>query len=260
MATKTQNPIIRLWKWWFTPRSIDPTVIYRERALRVLLPVMLMLRALGILRNYAETSNLPTPYAPEWLSLLFFIIPISCSFYFLSRQEVGWAGLFFLLHWYLADLLSLPAEGYWYPGFQISLIIQVVLGTLLLPVRVILPFLIFQLTTFGFWGHWLDINYYDPPLLSSGRPVAVFFITITTLGVQEAIILLIVRYLRMAMEKSLRRQQESIQQLKTEVQERQRAETCLRSIFQNSPDFIMEMKRDGTVVFANRRVEEYVGT
>ena len=114
---KSQNPIVHLWKWWFTPRSSDPTVVYRERALRVLLPVMLILRALGIIRNYADSPNLPIPFAPEWVSLLFFIIPISCSFYFLARQEVGWAGSFFLLHWYLADLLSLPAEGYWYPGF-----------------------------------------------------------------------------------------------------------------------------------------------
>ena len=62
------------------------------------------------------------------------------------------------------------------------------------------------------------------------------------------------------MEKSLRLQQDSIKQLETEVQERQRAETRLGSIFQNSPDLIMEMNRDGTVLFANRRVEEYVGT
>jgi len=215
----SQNPIIRLWKSWFMTRSTEPTVVYRERALRVLLPIITLLRMLGMLR-YSNVPSLPQPYAPLWLSLAFFSVPIFVSFYFLTRQKVDWAGTFFVLHWYLADLLSLPAEGYWYAGFQISLIIQIVLATLLLPSRIILPFLIFQLTTVGMWGNWLDRNYYDPPLLSSGKPVAVFLTTIITLAAQEAIIMFTVRYLRLAMENSLLLQQNTIQQLQEEITER----------------------------------------
>ena len=257
--SRFNNPISRLWKWWFTVRTTDPTVAYRERALRVLLPMFLFLRFFGTIARHFVNSDLPEHYAPEWLSVLFFVVPILLSFYLLLKQKVGWAGAFFILHWFLVDLLSLPSEGYWYAGFQISLIIQVILAALLLPSRGMLPFLVIQLVSFGLWGHWLDVNYYDPPLLSSGQPVAVFRRTIVTLGSQEAIILFIVRYLRLAMEKSLRLQQDSIGKLETEVNERQRAETRMRGIFQNSPDFIMEMDRDGTVLFANRRSEEYVG-
>ncbi len=253
------NPIIRVWKWWSTPRSSDPAVMYRERALRILLPIIILLRSLGIQRNYSGTPDLPAPYAPLWVSLAIFIVPILLSIYFLARQKVGWAGFFFILHWNLTDLLSLPAEGYWYPGYQISIIIQGVLGTLLLPSRAIIPFLIFQLTTIGMWGNWLDLNYYDPPLLSSGQPVAVFRRTIFTLAAQESIILFVVRYLRLQMEKSLRLQQSTIGQLQTEVIERHHVEQRLRSIVENSPSFILELDRNGIVKFANTQTELLLG-
>jgi PAS domain S-box-containing protein len=206
--------------------SLD--VVYRESALRMLLPITLLLRIFSTFRTYSDTSDLPKPFAPLWVSLSFTIIPLIFSFYFLAKQKMDWAGICFILHWYLIDMLSLPAEGYWYPGFQISLILQIVLGTLFLPSRVILPFMFFQLTTVGIWGSWLDIHYYDPPLLSSGQPVAVFRITILTLAAQETIIVLIVRYLRLQMEKSLRIQQVTIDQLQKEIIERRLAEERLR--------------------------------
>ena len=224
------NPIVRAWKWWFTPRSTDPTVVYRERALRVLLPVITLLRVLGTIQNYSGAPDLPKPYAPLWINLVFFIVPILLSFYFLARHKVDWAGASFLLHWYLIDMLSLPAEGYWYAGYQISIIIQAVLGTLLLPSRAILPFMIFQLSTVGLWGNWLDVNHYDPPLLSSGQPVAVFQRMFVTLAAQESAIVLIVRYLRLQMEKSLRLQQVTIKQLQAEVTERKQAELALQQL------------------------------
>ncbi len=257
--SQIQNPLVRVWKWWFTPRSSDPAIVYRESALRILLPVIILLSSLGIQRSYFGASDLPAPYAPLWVSLAIFIVPILLSLYFLARQKVGWAGLFFILHWNFTDLLSLPAEGYWYPGYQISIIIQGVLGTLLLPSRAILPFLIFQLTTIGMWGNWLDLNYFDPPLLSSGQPVAVFDRTIYTLATQESIILLIVRYLRTAMEKSLRLQRSTIVELEKEVTERQHVEARLRGIFDNSPDIIFEIDGNGTILFANRYPAMYVG-
>jgi PAS domain S-box-containing protein len=227
-VSQAQNSIVHLWKWWFTPRSSDPAVVYRERALRVLLPIITLLRILGTIQTYSGAPDLPKPYAPQWIYLAFFIIPLVFSFYFLARQKVDWAGAFFILHWYLTDMLSLPAEGYWYPGYQISIIIQAVLGTLFLPSRAILPFLIFQLTTIGIWGNWLDIHYYDPPLLSLDRPVTGFWMAFTTLAAQEAIIVFIVRYLRMEMEKSLRLQQVTIKQLQAEITDRQQIEERLR--------------------------------
>lgn len=260
MADKSQTPIFRLWRWWFTPRSTDPTVTYRERALRFLLPIFVILRIIETIGKYFGISNLPHPYEPEWLSLIFFVIPMLFSFHFLLRQKVDWAGTFFVLHWFLTDLLSLPVEGYWYAGFQISLVIQIIFAALLLPSRGILPFLVFQLASFGIWGHWLELNYFEPPLLSSGQPVANFLRTIVTLGMQETIIIFIVRYLRLEMEKSLRVQGSIIHQLEQEINDRQQTDARLRGIFQNSPDFIMEMDRCGTILFANRRTEEYVGT
>ena len=255
----TQSPILRAWKWWFTPRSTDPTVTYRERALRVLLPIFLLLRTLATFRKYFVNSNLPEPYVPTWLSVLFYAIPMLLSFYFLLRQKVDWAGVFFVLHWFLIDLLSLPTEGYWHAGFQISLIIQIILAALLLPSRGMLPFLVIQLVTFGMWGYWLDINYYAPPLLSSGQPVAVFWRTLVTLGAQETIILLIVRYLRLGMEKSLRSQQHSIERLESEINERQRTEARLRSLVENTTDFILEIDRSGNILFINKHPEQYIG-
>ena len=220
--TGTGNSNFNIWQWWFTPRSTDPTVTYRERALRVLLPTFLFLRLFASIGKHFVNSDFPEPYAPEWLSVLFFVVPMLFSFYFMLMQKVDWAGTFFVLHWFLVDLLSLPSEGYWYAGIQISLIIQVVLAALLLPGWGMLPFLVIQLATFGIWGYWLDFNYYDPPLLSSGQPVAVFWRTIITLGAQEAIILFIVRYLRLEMEKSLRLQQSTIGQLQGEIEERKK--------------------------------------
>ncbi len=223
---KPQSPLIRAWQWWFTPRTSDPTVRFRERALRALLLIILLLRPLNILRNYSGEPGLFTPSVPLWVSLAFSIIPILLSFYFLACHKVGLAGTFFVLHWYFADLLSLQTEGYWYPGYQISLIMQIILGALLLPSRFILLFWVIQVVTVGAWGNWLDASFYDPPLLASGQPVAVFWMSMLTLASQELIILLVVRYLRIETEKALRMQQVTIQQLQTEVEERQQAESA----------------------------------
>jgi len=221
-VSTTQNPIIRVWKWWFTSRSTDPTVVYRERALRVLIPVIFSLRTIATISNYVSTPSTHAPYFAFWISLAAYFIPILLAAIFLVRQEINWAGAFFLLHWYLIDMVNLPVDGYWLPGFQISLIIQVVLSTLLLPSRAILPFLIFQVTTIGLWGGWLDVNYFDPPLLSTGEPVAAFQRTIFTLAAQETIIMFIIRYLRRQMERALRSQQATIVQLEDEIEKRQR--------------------------------------
>ena len=223
------NPIIRLWRWWLTPRSTDPAVTYRERALRVILPLFIFLRFIATIVRTFVKSNLPESYSPEWVIVVFYMIPLLLSIYFLVKQKVDWAGALFLLHWLLVDLLGIVSEGYWYAGFQISMVMQVILAALLLPGRGMLPFLVVQLVIFGAWGHWLDINYYDPPFLSSGEPVARFWKTILILGIQETIILFIILYLRLEMEKSLRLQQRSISRLEAEANERQNIETQLRT-------------------------------
>lgn len=257
-VSQTQNPIIRLWKWWFTPRSTDPTVVYRERALRFLLPIFILLRSVAIQNAYSNTATASPRYFPLWVAIAVSAL-LFISLYFLLKDNVGWSGSFFLLNWYLMDMLNLPADGYWNAGFQISLIIQIVLAALLLPSRGILPFLILQLVTVGIWGHWLDVNHFDVPLLSSGQPVADFRRTIITLGVQESIILFIVRYLRLQMEKSLGIQQVTINQLQAEVTERQHAEARLRGVFENSPDIILEIDHAGQILFINKYAETHLG-
>ena len=218
------NPIVHVWRWWFTPLSADPTVHYRERALRVLLPILVLLRPLSILRSYVGNPFMFTPSIPLWASLALSMSPIFFSCYFLTRQKVGLSGVLFILHWNLADLLSLQTEGYWQPGYQISLIMQIIFGTLFLPSRFIAPFLTFQLVTVGMLGYWLDVNFYDPPLLSTGEPVAIFRTAFLTLAVQESTIMFIIRYLRTQMEKSLSLQQTTITLLQKEIAERQRME------------------------------------
>ncbi len=223
-------------KDWFIPRSSDPTVRYRERALRFLLPFIIVLRCLAINNNYSGKDGVPTPYAPQWMAVVVFIVPILFSFIFLNQQKVDRASASFLLHWYLTDMLSLPAEGYWYPGFQISLIIQVIIGTLLLPSKVIIPSLFFQILTVGMWGKWLDMNYFNPPLLSTGEPVSVFQVSFNILAGQETIIMLLIRYLRLEMEKSLHNQQTIIEQLQNEIVERHTMEV-------ERENFIQELNR-----------------
>ncbi len=168
--------------------------------------------------------------------MVVFIVPILFSFIFLNQQKVDRASASFLLHWYLTDMLSLPAEGYWYPGFQISLIIQVIIGTLLLPSKVIIPSLFFQILTVGMWGKWLDMNYFNPPLLSTGEPVSVFQVSFNILAGQETIIMLLIRYLRLEMEKSLHNQQTIIEQLQNEIVERHTMEV-------ERENFIQELNR-----------------
>jgi serine/threonine protein kinase len=49
----------------------------------------------------------------------------------------------------------------------------------------------------GGWSYWLDANYFSPPLLSSGEPIALLRITFIRFAIQESIIVFILRYLRM---------------------------------------------------------------
>ncbi|MFN8381272.1 MAG: ATP-binding protein [Anaerolineales bacterium] len=238
-----QNPLTYLlaaFKSWFIPQSSDPTVRYRERALRFLLPIISILRILAINNNYSGKSGIPTPFAPLWVPLTVFIIPVIFSFIFLIQNKINQASATFLLHWYLTDLLSLPAEGYWYPGFQISLIIQVIIGTLLLPSKAIIPSLFFQILTVGIWGKWLDMNYFKPPFLSTGEPISVFQTAFNILAGQETIIMFLIRYLRLEMEKSLRIQQSNIEQLQNEITERH----------------IMEVERENFIKELNKKNAE----
>ena len=75
-------------KDWFIPRSSDPTVRYRERALRFLLPFIIVLRCLAINNNYSGKDGVPTPYAPHWMAVVVFIVPILFSFIFLNQQKI----------------------------------------------------------------------------------------------------------------------------------------------------------------------------
>ncbi len=251
--------LVQLWTEWFQPRSSDPTVAYRERALRIFLPVIVILRAIAIVRAYSDNSELPTPFFPIVLTSAVTFIPLIACAIFLIRRKVDLAGISFLAQWYLTDLINLPAQGYWYPGFLISVIMQGVLAAFLLPGRLVFPFLVFQLATLYGWISWFDTYYFDPPLLSSGQPIASFRATFLTLVAQETIFLSIVRYLRSELEKYLRQQLATIQKIKEESVERQQAEARLRSIVDNSPATIMEVNRDGIITFTNNNPELIVG-
>ncbi|MBK8783675.1 MAG: hypothetical protein IPO22_18130 [Anaerolineales bacterium] len=91
------QPILRIWKWWFMPRSIDPTVVYREGALRFLLPAIALLRVLAIANVYfGFGENLTPPRSISLqLSLVIFVVPFIFSFIFLARKQIDMAGAFF---------------------------------------------------------------------------------------------------------------------------------------------------------------------
>ena len=215
------NPITRLWRWWFKPRTIDPTVTYRERVLRFFLPLIFLLRGVVLfLAGYPSTSGNTASFAPLWVNALLYIGIFAGAFYFLAQNKIGAAGACFVAHWYITDMLNLPTQGFWYPGFEISMIIEVILGALLLPSSAIFPFMIFQLASAGIWGKWLDENYYHTPMLASGQPVADFQTLLLTLVAQEIIIVYIARYLRLEMETSIRAQQTTIVELENEIVER----------------------------------------
>ena len=145
---------------------------------------------------------------------------------------------------------------------------QGVLATLFLPSRAIYPFMIFQILTVGMWGGWLDANYFTPPLLSTGEPVTVYDRAFSILAVQEVIIVSIVRYLRMEMEKYLRLQQVNIKKLEAEIEERQRAETALResetryrSLLENIPaiTYINGLEPSNPTTYVGPQVERVSG-
>jgi len=255
---------LRTWKWWFTIRSTDPTILFREEALRVLLIVIPLLRLLALIDAY---FNPPIRiFFPFPVIVAFAFLPLFVSFIALNRQRVELSGLAFLAHWYLVDLTSIPTEGYWYPNFQISLIIQVVLANLLLSTRWILPFVFFQLVTVLGFGAWLDANWYHPPFLATGIPFTDFGSTMVRLVMQEITIVLIVRFLRTEMEKYLKLQQAAIGRLQDQIHERQLAEQSLRQaeakfrrLVEQSSEGIVLLDEQGKVIEYNRQAEELTG-
>ncbi|MBK8780258.1 MAG: GHKL domain-containing protein [Anaerolineales bacterium] len=80
------------------------------------------------------------------------------------------------------------------------------------------------------------MNYFNPPLLSTGEPVSVFQVSFNILAGQETIIMLLIRYLRLEMEKSLHNQQTIIEQLQNEIVERHTMEV-------ERENFIQELNR-----------------
>jgi len=221
------NPIARVWHGWFVPRSLDRNIRYRERVLRMCLPVMALLRAISLHQTYAGASPLPAFHLPLWAAVTVGFIPLQLAVLYLGHERVDAASLSFILGWHFFDLLNLPATGYWHPGFQISLILQIVIGTLLLPLSLIFPFMLAQLAAVGLWGNWLDVRDFKPPLLSTGAPMVAFRSVFATLTAQEGVIFFILRYLRFEMEKSIRSQQTTIKRLQTEITDRKQAELAL---------------------------------
>ncbi len=211
MSQKPPTPImVRAWRAWTQPRASDPFVGYRERGLRILLALITPLRAVFIAWRYSGAPQALPPYFPLAVSLTAFAVPLAVSLWLLRRRKVDLAAFFFLLHWYLADMLNLPAEGYWQAGLRISLILQIVLAAYLLPGWAILPYLGFHLLTLGAWGAWLDGRVLVSPLLASGRPLATFPITLASLAAMEVVFILVIRLWHRDVERHLHSQLEDV--------------------------------------------------
>lgn len=206
------NPFVRAWRWWFTPRSDNPAVSFREQALRIFLLLITVLRPLGIWSEYFKpgaATSLPPPLTP-WVVILLFVVPVGLSYFALYKKKVDLATWAFIFHWAATDLISLATDGWWRPGLQISLLLQIGLAGLLLPTKGIFPFTLAQAASVYAVSAWLTGSWYQIPRLEGGEPLTTVQTAFTTLLFQELFFTLIIWYLRAQVDRRLRELEERV--------------------------------------------------
>jgi hypothetical protein len=118
---------------WTRPRAEGPEVAFREGAIRVAYPLIAGLRPIVILYRHAILATpLPESLSVEVLVALW-IVPAALSAFFLYRGKITLSGVFLVSIMGFADILGVIVNGYWDSFLRISIILDGMIASVLMP-------------------------------------------------------------------------------------------------------------------------------
>lgn len=215
---KPQNSFARVWKWWFTPRATDPIDIFREKANRILLTILVPFTTFGLLAAVLRQQISPIPNLFAAIVFLFISFVI-LSLYFLHKGKLSAAGLFILLIFLRSNFAGILNSGYW--GIEIipSFMLTIIMASLLLEAKYIIPVAIGLVGMFASFVLWLENSPYMPVTAVPIEP-GYFYVIVVALFLLSAAMLL--TFMRRELDNWLHALQNLISTLEDRVSERTR--------------------------------------
>lgn len=187
---------------WTRPRSTDPEEAFREGAIRLVYPILVLSRPILIIyRHIIEARPLPKPLSVELLLFLWGLLAV-LSLVSLYRRKIGQSGLFLMLLWAEADLLGVVITGYWHPFLRMSLFLEAIGAAFVLQTRYLFPYTLFLVSafiglTFTFGASW------SPAPIIDGRPLTTPALVSVGVFIMLMIEAILTYYLRAEVDKRI---------------------------------------------------------
>jgi len=207
-----------IWRGWFTPRSHNPLIMYRELAIRIFLPIALLFRGSALFVG----GYLSEPAVFFVLTGLF-ILFAALSYVALLRGRISWSGLFLLLLFVRGDLATLFFNGYWDSSIITLGVINILLAGVLLSSKYFDHYALALIATYLLAILLVDLGGNTAP---PGEPS--LWLTLRLTFVFLAFTWVAVRYLKRRLEHYISTQQALIHSLEKEIQQRSAVEASLR--------------------------------
>ncbi len=128
------RPLSRALRTWITPCVTDPDEAFRESAIRFVYPVLVVSRPLVIIfRHEIQAIPVPPPLTVELLWVIWAVLAAG-SLLLLRRRRLTLSSITLLLIASHADLLGIYCFGYWNAFLLMTIMLEMMIAAVLLPV------------------------------------------------------------------------------------------------------------------------------
>src|SRR5579859_5503651 len=99
---------------WIVPRSTDPEESFRERTIRIALPIVALFRLpfVFIILGGTHQSFFDTGFIPAPVVVLLLLVPLVIAYWAIRTQRIVLSGVSLLFTWVFTDLC-----GAWFTGY-----------------------------------------------------------------------------------------------------------------------------------------------
>ncbi len=235
------------WRQWFTPQSQETLTSQRETAIRLVLPLAVLINGAGLLGgNYLSSP------AIFYTSGFFFILLAILSTAALVRGRITLSGVLLLLIFVRGDIATMLLSGYRDSNLHLWVVMNLILATVLLSSQyldryVVTVVLLYVTMMFIIHYSGQDFPSDENPLLFSAGKIVIYAL----------LAWLMLRYLKSQLERYINTQQQRIASLETRLNERNQAEKSLRESEElyrtivNTVPYSISIIRDGKYRFIN---------
>ncbi len=200
-------------KNWFAPVSTDPEEAFRERVLRIIIPVLTIFRVALYIFGRTQTALITVD-----VDFAIVLTLLAVSFFALMQQKILLSGIMILILFSFGDAIGINHNGYSNLSVFSSWVINVLFAALFLPWAGLLPYAIANIIHYIVWTIYQTTI--DPTPPSPNIPIALEAET-TLIGVTVWSLVLIVS-LKYEFDRRLEAMKDLVNNLDSKVQSRTR--------------------------------------